>query len=82
MALREARRHYLARLVERLPADAASPEEGEYLNLLDRVLKDRIISSDEALSLVSTAEAWGLSPSLRRSHHTVCRGLTNEAGDV
>lgn len=49
----------LARLVERLPAGQAAHEAG-YLDLLDRVLANHVLTLEEARELASFAEAVGL----------------------
>jgi len=52
---------YLARLVANLPPTPFDdPGEGAYLDLLDRVIVDRIVSAEEARVLERTAIDWGL----------------------
>lgn len=54
---------YLMRLVSRLQADPAhgDDETQEYVDLLDRVLEDRVVTEAEAEGLFETATRWGLS---------------------
>ena len=62
---------YLARLVERLPAtDALSSTEAlEYVDLLNRVLEDRRVTSEEANLLLEVATRWGLTAAQAQSIH-------------
>jgi len=54
-------RSLISRLVQRLPsASDVTTEVGAYLGILDRVLEDRSVSTDEAELLVSYAEELGL----------------------
>lgn len=56
-----AQRGYLARLVEHLPeTGSGDPNAESYLDLLDRALEDRKVTTDEADALIHTAEQWGL----------------------
>jgi DNA polymerase-3 subunit epsilon len=54
---------YLATLLDRLPPDseATGGAETAYLGLLDRVLEDRKITSDEGEALTEVATQWGIS---------------------
>lgn len=54
---------YLARLVSMLQAEPIhrDPNTLEYVDLLDRVLEDRVVTEDEAEGLFQTAMRWGLS---------------------
>ncbi|MCH7930190.1 MAG: hypothetical protein IIA01_06780 [Proteobacteria bacterium] len=53
---------YISRLVKRLPAGGEQNADGvAYLELLDRVLEDLIITEEEAESLYDLATDWGLS---------------------
>jgi DNA polymerase-3 subunit epsilon len=78
--LREAR-GYLARLVERLPGtEAADAGTAAYLDLLDRVLEDRLITKPEAEALMATAGDWGLSrSSIHEAHRAYLAGLAQAA---
>lgn len=61
---------YLAELVGRLgnPSDT-DPNTAAYLDLLDRALEDRRLTSAESDALVETAEEWGIDAvTLRRVH--------------
>jgi DNA polymerase-3 subunit epsilon len=51
---------YLARLVANLSVTATSEAVAPYLDLLDRALSDRRLTSEEAMALEATAAAWGL----------------------
>lgn len=53
---------YLARLVTRLQPMAIDqePEALEYIDLLDRVLEDRVVTEQEQEALLATAAHWGL----------------------
>ncbi len=53
---------YIAGLVDRLP-DVTTFEAASYLNLLDRVLEDRVVTLTEAQSLEAIAQEIGLSKS-------------------
>jgi DNA polymerase-3 subunit epsilon len=55
----ERERHFLTRLIDRLPR-SADPRGDSYLDLLDRALADRHISGSEADDLVATAERFDL----------------------
>jgi len=77
---REARA-YLARLIQRMPGDEArNPREAEYLALLDRVLEDRRVTSEEAVELARTAASWGMTrPDVLESHRAYLASLASEA---
>ena len=63
-------RTFLARLVEALPEwGFAEPDDACYVELLDRCLEDRRVTSEEADALVSAAEEWGLSRDQVRALH-------------
>lgn len=72
---------YIARLVASLPAAAEAPAElDEYLPLLDRVLEDRRITSDEADALFELAEELGMSKEQAiDAHHLYMRDLIHVA---
>ncbi|GAB3412976.1 exonuclease domain-containing protein [Flindersiella endophytica] len=53
-------RHFLARIVDRLPRVPQPPQADTYLALLDRALLDRHISATEADTLVEVATTVGL----------------------
>lgn len=53
-------RHFLARIVDRLPRVPQPPQADTYLALLDRALLDRHISATEADALVEIAASVGL----------------------
>lgn len=61
---------YVASLVARLPpGEAENAEVLSYLELLDRVLEDRLVTEDEVLALGVMAEQWGLTgPQAMRAH--------------
>lgn len=54
---------YLARLVSRLQSESVHRDAGtlEYVDLLDRVLEDRVVTEAETEGLFQTALRWGLS---------------------
>lgn len=56
----EAQGNYLGRLVARLDDVASDPDTAAYLDLLDRALEDRRLTSQEADALEATAREWGL----------------------
>jgi DNA polymerase-3 subunit epsilon len=58
-AARHGERHFLARLVERVPQDG-EPEVDAYLAVLDRALLDRHLSATEADELLAVAHELGL----------------------
>jgi DNA polymerase-3 subunit epsilon len=61
-ALQLAERTYLSQLVRRLPGDEATDAStAEYLELLDIVVEDRIVTPDEAQGLIASAMEWGMS---------------------
>jgi len=75
-------RDYLSRLVSALPPDpdSVSPNEAEYLDLLERALEDRYLSPDEARELGVLAESEGLSAAtVRRLHGQLFESLTRVA---
>ncbi|GGK63534.1 hypothetical protein Sme01_05740 [Sphaerisporangium melleum] len=56
----ERERHFLARILDRVPQRAQPVQAGPYLALLDQVLLDRHISAAEADALVELATGLGL----------------------
>jgi len=74
-------RAYLARLVEKLPPTPFDdPDEAAYLELLDRVLEDRRVTTDEADVLLQTATSWGLSrAAVFEAHHKYLGSLVATA---
>ena len=74
-------RTYLARLVEKLPPTPFDdPDEGCYLNLLDRALEDRRITGEEADVLFRTADDWGLTRAkVFEAHHAYLASLVRVA---
>lgn len=58
--VRKEQPHFLARIVERLPRQASTAAELEYLSLLDRALLDRLLSEHEKDLLVMTSSEMGL----------------------
>lgn len=64
-------RDYLSRLVSALPAEtgSVSPNEAEYVDLLERALDDRYLSPDEARELADFAASDGLSTVVVRGLH-------------
>lgn len=74
----------LARLVTRLQAEPAhrDPETMEYVDLLDRVLEDRVVTEEEVEALFQTAIRWGLSQVRVLSvHQSYLEGLVKAAVD-
>jgi DNA polymerase III subunit epsilon len=74
-------RGYLARLVDCLPGDdATDATQAEYLALLDRVLQDRRITTQEAEALLALASSWGLSKAdVKEAHLRYLSSLVSEA---
>ncbi len=75
-------RDYLSRLVSALPMEtgSVSPNEAEYLDLLERALDDRYLSLEEARELAALAESVGLSTApVRGLHRQLFESLTNVA---
>jgi DNA polymerase III epsilon subunit family exonuclease len=74
-------RTYLARLVEKLPPTPFDdPDEGCYLELLDRALEDRRITGQEADVLFRTAADWGLTRAkVFEAHHAYLAALVKVA---
>lgn len=69
------KKKYLAELVCRLPGlDSANPLSAKYMDLLDRVLEDRIITHAEAESVVGQALALGMTRQDVRSAHLAYLG--------
>ena len=64
-------RSYLARLIERLPPTPfTDPDQGAYLDLLDRALQDRRVTTEEEEALRKTASEWGLTrAAVFEAHH-------------
>jgi DNA polymerase III epsilon subunit-like protein len=74
-------RSYLARLVEELPPTAfEDPDEGAYLDLLDRVVEDRRVTLEESSALLKTALEWGLTRAkVFEAHHKYLSSLVRSA---
>lgn len=60
---------YLADLVGGLEGGSDDADLAAYLEVLDRALEDRRLSSEEASELAATAAAWGLNTGRIRSAH-------------
>lgn len=73
---------YLARITRRL-ADAPQPGPVEltpYLDLLDRVLEDHVVTEDESQGLLAVARELGLSSEqVTEAHHLHLTSLVDEA---
>lgn len=73
---------YLARITKRL-ADAPQPGPVEltpYLDLLDRVLEDHVVTEDESQGLIVVARELGLSPEqVTEAHRLHLTSLVDEA---
>ena len=74
-------RSYLARLVEKLPPTPFDdPDEGAYLDLLDRVVEDRRVTAEESGVLLKTAQEWGLTRAkVFEAHHKYLSTLVRVA---
>lgn len=75
-------RDYLSRLVSALPTEtgSVSPNEAEYLDLLERALDDRYLSPGEARELAALAASGGLSTvAVRGLHQQLFESLTEVA---
>lgn len=73
---------YLARLVSRLQAEPVhrDVETLEYLDLLDRVLEDRVVTERETEGLFETATRWGLTRDrILGIHQSYIEGLVRAA---
>ncbi len=72
---------YLARLVQALPGDSTPDgDAAPYLDVLDRVLADRLVTEDEATTLYELAGSYGLSASsVTRIHAAYLDGLCRTA---
>jgi DNA polymerase-3 subunit epsilon len=70
-------RGYLARLVAKMAGDeATSADQAEYMEVLDRVLGDRVVSPDEVAVLMHLARRVGLSRTdVERAHRAYMQGL-------
>nr|MDP8929590.1 exonuclease domain-containing protein [Actinomycetota bacterium] len=79
---RQARFATLAGIVRRV-ADASpvgDPRVAPYQDLLDRVLEDHVVTSDEVQMLVATAREWGLGPGeIERAHYEYLQALVDAA---
>jgi DNA polymerase-3 subunit epsilon len=73
---------YLSKVAHRV-ADAALPgpvELAPYLDVLDRVLEDHVVTAEEANGLVAVAREWGLSSEqVRRAHEVYLHDLVDAA---
>lgn len=80
-ALQLAERTYLSQLVRRLPGDEATDAPtAEYLELLDIVVEDRIVTPDEAEGLIASAMEWGMSrQDVLNAHRAYLFSLVREA---
>lgn len=80
-ARQQAERTYLSQLVRRLPGDEATDAPtAEYLELLDIVVEDRIVTPDEAEGLIASALEWGLSrEDAMNAHRAYLSSLAQEA---
>jgi DNA polymerase-3 subunit epsilon len=72
---------FLARMVASLSGVAATTERtAPYVDLLDRVLEDRLVTSGEADALLQTARDWGLSrEEVVSAHHSYLESLVTAA---
>ncbi len=72
---------YLARMVASLNSVSAATERtAPYVDLLDRVLEDRLITETEAETLHATARDWGLSrEEVIAAHHSYLESLVSTA---
>ena len=71
---------FLARMVASLDARSAGAHLGPYLDLLDRVLEDRLVTEEEATALHETALEWGLTrEEALESHHIYLEMLIDAA---
>jgi len=72
---------YLARLVASLgPVRIDNERIAPYLDLLDRVLQDRVLTEDEAKTLGAVATEWGLSrDEVTRAHDSYLGSLIEAA---
>ncbi len=73
------RRSPLIDLVNRMmPSAKGTGDIVPYLDLLDRVLEDRIVHGDEGLALFELASEWNLNTEdIRRAHRTYFDGLVD-----
>jgi DNA polymerase III subunit epsilon len=74
---------FLARLVENLPACGFQDADNVcYAELLDRCLEDRLLTPEEAGTLITTARQWGLSRDrVRALHEDYLRDLVGAAAE-
>lgn len=82
VAARQNRDGYLTRLLWSLPgsSELAAPELDHYLLLLERVLADRLITTDEAEAIADLAAAEHLSmPQVMDAHRAFLAGLATAA---
>lgn len=73
---------YLAELAQRLPpvGGLSAPNVLEYVDLLDRVLEDRRVTSEESESLLDVAMRWGLTgEEVTRVHNEFLNALVETA---
>jgi len=71
---------YLGRLVARLDDVASDPDTASYLDLLDRALEDRRLTTAEADALAATAGEWGLDASaVAAAHRTYLESVVGAA---
>ncbi len=80
-ARRVADRSYIAGLIDRVHfTEGTDPDLLPYLDLLDRVLEDRLLTREESDELVATAVDWGLSKSaIHQAHADYVRALVAAA---
>jgi len=75
---------YLARLITRLESApfGGPPAAHSYIDLLDRVLEDRVVTEDEGTGLLETAQRWGLSQAqVLEIHQSYVEALVHAALD-
>jgi DNA polymerase-3 subunit epsilon len=67
---------FLARIAASRIGSISDENVAAYIDLLDRVLEDRVVTDREALALEETARAWGLSQDqVRDAHESYLRSL-------
>ncbi|CAM4185176.1 hypothetical protein GCM10009799_14590 [Nocardiopsis rhodophaea] len=76
----EVEKHFLKRIIDKLPDDTTPDSVDPYLAVLDRALLDRHLSATEADELVDTARYLGLSRStVAAAHRRYLAALTDAA---
>lgn len=81
---RAPRQSYLAHLVETVEIDLDEFEDSvvipQYLNVLDRILEDRVVTKAEAAELESLAASWGMSAEeIQAAHEAYMQALAQAA---